>query len=209
MCPRNLCCIAWIWICNGQCNHEEADTRIVLHIRHALERGAETVLVRTVDTDVVVILVGKLHDLLAYNQHAKVWVAFGMGRHFSIISINTSVPLLEKLGHELYQSSTHSLGVTVLHSSVASEKKTAWRAWELNSQVTPALQNIATHPFQQLTVSSENSQKLERFTIIMYDRSSPLASVNDTQLMLFSKRNRDLDNIPPTQVYINNVLLTF
>ena len=66
----------------AQCNHEEADTRIVVHIRHALERGAQTVLVRTVDTDVVVILVGKLHDLLAYNQRAKVWVAFGMGATF-------------------------------------------------------------------------------------------------------------------------------
>ena len=64
----------------GQCNHEEADTRIVVHVRHAL--------VRTVDTDVVVILVGKLHDLLAYNQLSKVWVAFGMGCHFSVININ-------------------------------------------------------------------------------------------------------------------------
>ena len=72
----------------GQCNHEEVDTCIVFHVRHALERGAESVLVRTVDTDVVVILVGKLHDLLAYNQLSKVWVAFGMGCHFSVININ-------------------------------------------------------------------------------------------------------------------------
>ena len=72
----------------GQCNHEEAGTRIVVHVRHALERGAESVLARTVDMDVVVILVGKLHDLLAYNQLCKVWVAFAMGRHFSVININ-------------------------------------------------------------------------------------------------------------------------
>ena len=39
----------------GQCNHEEADTCIVFHVRHALERGAEFVFVRTVDTDVAVI----------------------------------------------------------------------------------------------------------------------------------------------------------
>ena len=73
----------------GQCNHEEADTRIIVHVRHSLEGGAESVLVRTVDTDVVVILVGKLHDLLAYNRRAKIWVAFGMGRHYSLIDINT------------------------------------------------------------------------------------------------------------------------
>lgn len=68
----------------GQCNHEEADTRIVFHLRHCLERGTESILVRTVDIDVVVILVGKLHELLAYNQLSKVLVTFGMGCHFSL-----------------------------------------------------------------------------------------------------------------------------
>ena len=78
-------------------------------------------------------------------------------------------------------------------------KMTAWRAWHL-SQVTPALEHIAAHPFQHLSVSSEKFQMLERFTVIMYDQSSPLISVNETRMMLFSKRNRDLDHIPPTQV---------
>ena len=63
----------------GQCNHEEADTRVVVHVRHALERGAESVFVRTVDTDVVMILVGKIHDLLAYNQLSKVWACVWHG----------------------------------------------------------------------------------------------------------------------------------
>ena len=40
------------------CNHEEADTRIVVHLQHALKHGAKTDLVRTVDTDVIVILAG-------------------------------------------------------------------------------------------------------------------------------------------------------
>ncbi|GFR92349.1 hypothetical protein ElyMa_004350800 [Elysia marginata] len=36
----------------GHCNHEEADTRIVVHLLHALQGGAKTVQVRTVDIDV-------------------------------------------------------------------------------------------------------------------------------------------------------------
>ena len=114
----------------GQCNHEEADTCIVVHIRQALEIGAESVLVRTVDTDVVVILVGKLHDLLAYNQLSKVWVAFGMGRHFSIINING---VCSSLG------GSKSRALPVFHDFTGCDcasqlcgigKKTAWRAWE-------------------------------------------------------------------------------
>lgn len=83
----------------GQCNHKEADTRIIVHVRHALEGGAESILVRTVDTDVIVILVGKLHDLLACSKRAQVWVAFGMGLHFSFIDINRICSTLEECNY--------------------------------------------------------------------------------------------------------------
>ena len=36
------------------CNHEEADTRIIVHIADAVSRGYDQIIVRTVDTDVVV-----------------------------------------------------------------------------------------------------------------------------------------------------------
>ena len=39
-------------------DHEEADTRIALHLLNALLRGSTTCLIRTVDTDFVVILIG-------------------------------------------------------------------------------------------------------------------------------------------------------
>ena len=62
------------------CNHEEADTRIMVHIRHALEHGAETVLVRTVDTDVVAILVGLFFDLVTIQPSSDFLIAFSMGK---------------------------------------------------------------------------------------------------------------------------------
>jgi hypothetical protein len=43
------------------CNHEEADTRIPIYLLDALEHGSTICLVRSVDTDVVVILIGKFH----------------------------------------------------------------------------------------------------------------------------------------------------
>ena len=38
-------------------DHEEADSRICLHAHNTVKEGATTVLVRTVDSDVVVIFV--------------------------------------------------------------------------------------------------------------------------------------------------------
>ena len=49
------------------CNHEKADTRMVVHVLHALKQGGADY-IRTVDTDVVVILAGIFHDLVA-TQH--------------------------------------------------------------------------------------------------------------------------------------------
>ena len=62
------------------CNHKEADTRIMVHLRHALEHGAETLLVRTVDTDVVVILVGLFFDLVTIQPSCDFWIAFSLGK---------------------------------------------------------------------------------------------------------------------------------
>ena len=45
------------------CNHEEADTWMVVHITHALEQGAKTIYVRIVDI-VIIILAGAFFDLI-------------------------------------------------------------------------------------------------------------------------------------------------
>jgi len=42
----------------SQCDHEEADTRICVHLQDALTKGARNFLISTVDTDVIVVLVG-------------------------------------------------------------------------------------------------------------------------------------------------------
>ena len=63
--------------CMDSSYHEEADTRILVHLQDALNNGTTTCLVRTVNTDVVVIIVRKLHTLLNDHPSADVWIAFG------------------------------------------------------------------------------------------------------------------------------------
>ncbi len=59
------------------CDHEEADTRLLVHLIDTLKSGCSSCVVRTVDTDVVVILIGKFHQLLTINPSVSIWVAFG------------------------------------------------------------------------------------------------------------------------------------
>jgi len=70
------------------CNHEEADTRIVMHVQHVLQQDMKTIEVRTVETDVVVILVGVFYDLNAIQPLVNIWIAIGVGKNYKLTSIN-------------------------------------------------------------------------------------------------------------------------
>ena len=63
-----------------QCDHEEADTRLVVHIVDALKKGLSTCLVRTVDTDVIIILIEIFPYLITVNSDANIWVAFALAK---------------------------------------------------------------------------------------------------------------------------------
>ena len=78
------------------CNHEEADTRMVAHIQHALQHGLQTVQVRTVDTDDIAILVGVFQDLATVQPSIDICLAFGMGKHHQFFSVNTMYKYLGK-----------------------------------------------------------------------------------------------------------------
>ncbi len=64
------------------CNHEETDSRMSLHIKDTLEKGARKILVRTVDTDVVVILAGIFFSFVSAYPDVHLWVGFGSGKYF-------------------------------------------------------------------------------------------------------------------------------
>ena len=44
--------------------------------------------VRTVDTDVIVVLVGVFHRMLQSQPLADIWVAFGVGKTYKLYSVN-------------------------------------------------------------------------------------------------------------------------
>ena len=67
------------------CSHEEADTRIMIHLLNAIELGSRKVNIRTVDSDVIIILIGKFFEIK--DKIEDVCVTFGTGKnlvHYSI-----------------------------------------------------------------------------------------------------------------------------
>ena len=168
-----------------ECNHEEADTRIVVHVFHAIQADqAKSVEVRTVDTDVIVILVGKFHYLKAIQHRLDLWVGFGTGRNFSFINININI-IYAGLGEARSRSLPmfHALtGCDTTSTFYGKSKKSAWRAWELYPGVTSTFEFLAKNPFHQLTVDSDHFKRIERFTVTLFDKLSPSDSINKTTL---------------------------
>ena len=66
------------------CTHEEADTRMILHVLFASQSGCQKVMFRTVDTDVVALAVSRVR---AINVD-ELWIAFGAGKHFRYLAIH-------------------------------------------------------------------------------------------------------------------------
>ena len=75
-------------------------------------------------------------------------------------------------------------------------KKTAWEIWKMLEDLTPAL----------LLATSDTSNNndgvvatMEWFTILLYDQTSNLKSIDETHLGLFTKKGGAMDAIPPTK----------
>ena len=66
------------------CSHEEADSRLFLHVADAVKNGYRKLLVRTVDTDVVVVAIATLNR----TKPDELWVVFYTGGHFRFIPIH-------------------------------------------------------------------------------------------------------------------------
>ena len=181
------------------CNHEEADTRVVVHISHALEQGLKTIAVCTVDTNVIVILAGVFFKLTATNLLADIWVTFGTDKNFRLYSINA---ICTYLGEERARALPIFHALTGCDNTSAFRgkgKKSAWQAWRAYEEVTETFEFLATYPFEHLDSDSEHFQRIERLIVVLYSKTCHLMSVNDAREELFCHKNRKMDMIPPMQ----------
>ena len=77
-------------------------------------------------------------------------------------------------------------------------KKLVWQAWQAYKDIKETFVYLARHPFTALYADSEHVQKIERLTVILYDKSSPLNSVNEARKELFNLKDPSTDRMAPT-----------
>src|SRR6218665_1920828 len=183
---------------NLSCNHEEADTRLFVHVHvhHAIKHSAiKTVAVLSNDVNIVVIAVAVFADL-QQDGLQKLWAAFGQSNKRRWMPIHT---LFEKLGKEksIAHLFSHAFSGCDVSGFKGKGKKMLFQTWFSFPDATQTFMKLSSQP--QL-VNSHDLDVLEKFTVVLYDRSSSESNVDSDRRTLFTQKNRPYNKIPPTRV---------
>ena len=174
------------------CNHEEADTRMLVHAADASKAGYKNIIIRTVDTDVVIISIA-----MTQNLHInELWIAFGTGSNLRYLAAHE---IASRLGPEKATSLPvfHAFtGCDTVSFFSGKGKKTAWNTWMVYEEATSAFLELSYSPED---VSKECLRKLQRFVVLLYDRTRTEMQVNEARKQLFAQTGRSIQAIPPTQ----------
>ena len=170
---------------------EEADTRILLHAVDCTRRGASSIIIQSPDTDVLVLV------LWIYRQLCPdILVMVGTGGKRRSVAVG---PLYEALGEDLVKAlpGFHAFsGCDQTGTICGKSKVSCWNT--LTKAKQPVLNAFST--LGSSTVISEYTQKmLESYVCQLYIPSTELTSIQEVRWLLFSKKQRTDEQLPPTQ----------
>ena len=160
------------------CTHEEADTRLLFHASHSFHHGFTKLMIHATDTDVAVLAIAVSSVL----QDCEIWVAFDHGSKLRFIPCHL---IAEKLGN------AGSWGLLLIHALSGCDtvsvfhrigKKTAWAVWCSIPHLATVFSRLARAPSQ---VSPDDLNEIERYVVLLYQRTSALSHVNEVRKQLF------------------------
>lgn len=61
----------------AKCDHEEADSRIFVHVLNAVKNDHTKVAIRTVDSDILILAIA-----VASKEQINIFIEFGTGKHY-------------------------------------------------------------------------------------------------------------------------------
>lgn len=169
-----------------EADHEEADTRILLHARDAKLLGYKRTVVVCKDTDVLVML-----TVFADQLSEEIFMNAGTQKKPKIIHINAiilpSVPMRKCLlaFHALTgcDSTSQFAGIT---------KKSAWHVYEREAIKLDGLGS-------DVQLENDVLDNTEDFVCKLYKHDTKCTTIHDLRCSMFRKCKTNLDMLPPTK----------
>ena len=128
------------------------------------------------------------------SSQYEIWLAFGKGMNFRYLAAHEMASCLgpeRSLALPMFHAMT---GCDTVSSFVGHGKKTAWTIWKSLPELTGILLKLADLPAR---VTEEAMKAIERFVILLYDKTSTCTDVNKARKKLFAK-NSSVQRISPT-----------
>ena len=175
------------------CNHEEADTRVFLHVKDILRSLQGRICICASDTDVVILAISFFGQLGV----TELWIEFGNGKNKRWLPIHQYVSALGAeycIGILFWYGFTGCDTVSYFSGRPKPTARNMWKSFPAITATFDKLSNIETH-----SISDNDLTQLERYTILLYDRSSLLGDINICRKQLFTKKGRTIENVHPTR----------
>src|SRR6218665_425874 len=124
------------------CTHEEADTRIFLHVADLVRAGNSKIVIKTVDTDVVVLAIAFQQKIACL----ELWVALGTGQNLRYIPAHELACILgpeRACALPMFHAFT---GCDTVSAFIGRGKKTCWEVWNKYPDVTVIFNELSKLP---------------------------------------------------------------
>ena len=138
------------------CDHEEADTRMILHLADAVNEGFCTILLCTVDSDIVILAVAAASKL----DVQELWVAFGTGKNFRYIPAHEIPSSLSPDKSQALPVFDACMWCDTVSSFNTRGKKTARETWKAFEEVTATFLALSCVP---TGITEDQVTMLERY----------------------------------------------
>ena len=170
------------------CKIEEFDSRFPLHLYHASQNGHKNLLVKTVDTDIIIIAIARFKEIGCET----LYVEYGKTDKLKIYAIHDIVrELKEDIVDALpfFYALTGCDTVSFFHRI---GKKTAWNIWKVMPEITEVFKECWKVDCMEV------DHRIERFIILLYSKTSDITDIHQARFRLLTS-GRFIDYIPPTR----------
>jgi len=165
---------------------------MLLHASHAARHGHHKIMIRTVDTDVVVLAVSVVQNLQPENE---LWIAFGTGKGFQYLAAHEVAAGLGPDKAQALPMFRSLTGCDTVSSFASHGKKTVWAVWNVLPELSRALLKLSSAPSD---IPEEVLHTIERFVTLLYGRTSTCTDIDKACKKLFARKN-NVELIPPTK----------
>ena len=183
-----------------QSNHQEADTRMLIHIRHA-SMSRDKIIVSSPDTDVFIIMLSKVTKM-----NRQLFMLTGTGSKRRIIDVNSVAEGIYENQNETYCTKNQVMkvllgfhcftGCDTVSSFAGRGKLKPLKLLFKNSESIDAFSSLG----EDIELDEKTAKKLERFASHMYGKKPTFSiSINDLRYNIYYQKGgkASFDLLPP------------